>query len=208
MATPEIIVEPRASAGAPAPAPVEAPVAEEAAAGGLPEELHRLPAIQGLLAGSPAAFSASLTTFAKRPEGKLIGSNIKPLQEHGIGLYRSLDGDTGVLFNQLKISGDQIKAADAAGTLLELAPSFDEVNATVSANGVPEVAPPTGAAAAPVPTAPQMAQAPLTGIKPPSAAAQKKMTTARVENVKPGSPTSGPKPGSGRLLNQILKPVI
>lgn len=202
MATPEIVVEPRASAGA--PAPVEAPVAEEAATS-LPEELHRLPAIQGLLAGTPAAFSASMTTFAKRPEGKLIGSNIKSLQDHGVGLYRGLDGDTGVLFNQLKISGDQIKAADAAGKLLEIAPSFDQVNATVGASGVPETAPPTGAAGAPPPAAPQMAQAPMA---PPSTAVQKKTATARIDNQKPGSPTSGPKPGSGRLLNSILKPVL
>lgn len=204
----EIVVEPRASAGAPAPAPVEAPVDEGGPAGSLPEELHRMPAIQGLLAGAPVAFSASLSAFAKRPEGKLIGANIKPLQEHGVGLYRGLDGDTGVLFNQLKISGDQIKAADAAGTLLEIAPSFDEVNATVGATGVPVTAEPTGAAGAPPPAAPQMAQAPLTGIKPPSAAVQKKMATARIGNSQPGSPTSGPKPGSGRLLNSILKPVL
>jgi len=178
---------------------------DEGPAGALPEELHRLPAIQGLLAGAPVAFSASLAAFAKRPEGKLIGENIKSLQDHGVGLYRGLDGDTGVMFNQLKISGDQIKAADAAGTLLEIAPSFDEVNATVGASGVPETAPPTGAAGAPPPAAPQMAQAP---VSPPPASVQKKMATARISNSQPGSPTSGPKPGSGRLLNSILKPVL
>lgn len=216
----EIVVEPRApapapEAAAPAPMPESAPPAAPEAEGeqgaGLPDELLQIPALQGVFAGSPVAFSATLVDFQKRPEGQLIGKNMKGLQSSGIGLYRSLDGNLGVLFNQLKISGDQIKQADQGGKLLELAPPFDEVNASLGqsggANPVLAAGAPTGPAAMP-PTPPQMGQAPMAGGKAPSAAAQKKVMTARITNSQMGSPTSGPRPGSGRLLNSILKPVV
>jgi hypothetical protein len=37
---------------------------------------------------------------------------------------------------------------------------------------------------------------------------QDKILAQKLSNLPAGAPTSGPKPGEGRLLNQILKPVL
>lgn len=194
----ENIVEPRAG--------VEAKPAE----GGvdLPDDLLQIPAMQAVVAGSPGAFSAVLSQFEKRPEAKIISANKDGLMKAGFGLYRSLDGQTGVVFNQLFLSPDEIKSADAAGQLATIAPPFDQLNMEVSGAGadnpvLAEGARPEGFAAG-------MA-APAAGpieVSPPAAAAQKSFATKRANNMQLGGPTSGASPGAGRLLNNILKPVI
>jgi hypothetical protein len=40
------------------------------------------------------------------------------------------------------------------------------------------------------------------------AGAQRSLAGARIKALQPGAPTSGPEPGAGRLLNQILRPVV
>lgn len=210
-----ITVEPN-SAAAPAAAAVEPNPGVEAqaapAAGELPDEVLQIPAMQALFAGAPAAFSASLKEFQNRPEAKLIASNKDALQQAGMGLYRSLGGDLGVLFNMLKLSGEQLKAADQAGKLLELAPPFDVVNQQVAGSGennpVLSAQPPAGAAAGNTPAAANQMQSPVRSPAPMSAGAQKSLTNARIKNQTLGRPVDGPKPGQGRLLNTILKPVI
>lgn len=194
----ENIVEPRAG--------VEAKPTE----GGvdLPDDLLRIPAFQAVVAGSPGAFSAVLSQFEKRPEAKIIAANSDGLMKAGFGLYRSLDGQTGVVFNQLFVSPDEIKGADAAGQLATIAPPFDQLNMEVGQAGannpvLAEGARPEGFAAG-------MA-APSAGpieVSPPAAAAQKSFATKRANNMQLGGPTSGASPGAGRLLNAILRPVI
>lgn len=173
---------------------------------GLSSELLQLPAFQALFSGQPPALSAPIADFEKRPETKLVVKNKAGLLKAGIGFYRSLGGDLGVIFNQMFVSGEEIKAADTAGTLLELAPPFDTVSQSVAQSGannpVLNAQTPSGPRGAPVPTPPQ------SGGKSPSAASQRKVTAARVTNIQPGPPTSGPAPGQGRLLASILKPVI
>lgn len=195
-----VAVEPKA--GAPVP---EAPPAAEG--GDLPDELMRIPALQGLLVGQPAAVSASIADFAKRPEGQLIGKNAGPLTAAGFGFYRTKAGDLGVLFNQRYVHGEQLKAADLAGTLQELAPPFDAVNQQLSQAGADHPmmnaeAGPEGFAAAPMPQAPTSSQ-----VAPPPASVPRQAQAARVKNLTPGGPTSGARPGAGRILNSILKPV-
>lgn len=208
MATP--LVEPISAATA---APTVEPTADAPTApakgkgsGGLPSELLQLPAFQALFAGQPPALSAPVADFTKRPETKLVADNKSGLMKAGIGFYRSVGGDLGVVFNQMFVSGEELKAADAAGQLLEIAPPFDTVSASVAQSGannpVLNAQTPSGPRGAPVPTPPQ------SGGKSPSAASQRKVTAARVMNIQPGAPTSGPSPGAGRLLNSILKPVI
>lgn len=198
----EPIVEAR-----PAASPVEAP----SAAPELPDELIQIPAMQALTAGQPAAFSALLTEFEKLPEAKIIADNKDGLMKAGFGLYRSLDGNFGVVFNNLFASPDEVKAADQAGTLQEIAPPFAELNAAIGSSGsenpvLAEGERPTGfkvgsGAAAPV--------APTTEApKPMSSGTQKTLANKRAANMQPGAPTSGASPGSGRLLNSILKPVL
>lgn len=191
---------------APPEAQAEAPQA--AGAGAIPEDLLKIPAIQGLIAGQPGAVSAPIAEFAKRGEAKLVVEHKDALLKAGMGLYRSLDGQTGVIFNQLYVNPEEIKQADQAGQLLEVAPPFDVVNQALSKAGLAHPvlshsgeAPPA-AAGAPIPTPPQASAAPI------PASAQRKTQAARLANLAPGGPTTGASPGAGRLLNAILKPVV
>lgn len=195
-------------------APPQAPVASgEAATGGeLSDDLLRIPAVSGLLAGEPPALSTSIADMDKRPEGKVIENNLSGLKKAGVGLYRSLQGDVGVLFNHFYITGEELKAADEAGKLQEVAPPFDAVNAQISSMGADqhpalkkrEV--PQGFKTAPAPTPPQSGS-PVTAPAPPTKS-EAEIQQKRMANMQPGSPTSGPKPGAGRMLNSILKPVL
>jgi hypothetical protein len=188
--------------------------AAETPAAGLSDDLLRIPAIQGLLAGSPPAVSASLADFAQRPEGQLIAANKDPLMAAGMGLYRSVGGDIGVIFNQGFVSGAEIQEADKNGTLAQLAPSFDEVNQQIASSGDknpvlnPGLKPPTGFKSPPPPSpGPAPAISPAAASSAP-APTSPRLVAGKARNALPGSPTSGPKPGAGRLMNQILKPVI
>lgn len=212
-----ITVTPKAPA-APAPLPdptatPAAPAPAEAGAGqskGIPDEILQIPAMQAILAGKPAAVSASLAEFQKRPEAKAIIQHKDDLLKAGFGLYRSLGGDMGVIFNRLHMHEQELKAADQAGKLQEVAPPFDQVNDTVSKSGADhpvlqagEV--PEGLKGMPMPEPPQMNTG---GAMPPPASVENKMASARLRNMPLGSPTSGPQPGAGRLLNSVLKPVV
>lgn len=197
------MVEPRAAA---APATEQSP---KASGGGIPDEVLQIPAMQALFAGSPAALSASLAAFSNRPEGKLIQSNKDVLMKAGMGLYRALDGDTGVLFNQMYVNGAELQQADKAGQLAQIAPSFDSVNQSVGQSGADNPVlksgnVPNGFKTASVPAAPQANSA----VPPASAGVQRTAQKARTANMTPKGPISGAKPGAGRLLNSILKPVI
>lgn len=214
MATesPPVVVEPRTPAATPAvESGTEAPAAESGTgAGSLPDEILQIPAMQAVFAGQPAAVSAPLEAFSKRPEAKLIADNRDALMRAGMGLYRSLGGDLGVIFNQLRLNGEQLKQADQAGKLLEIAPPFDAVNQSVASSGennpVMNAQVPGGAAGA-VP-APSQFDSAVRGPAPLPAGAQKSLTNARIKNQMLGKPSEGPKPGAGRLLNNILKPVL
>ena len=170
----------------------------------LSEKLLRLPAIQALMAGSPPALSINIKTAQNQPEATLIAKEKKDLLNSGIGFYRSLSGQIGVLFNQLYVSGEEIRAADAAGQLAQIAPGFDSVGSQTAmagaANPALTAAPPAGAATPPVPTPPQISSG---GGLP--GAAKTKLSAARTKNILPGSPTSGPAPGAGQLMRSILK---
>lgn len=199
------IVEARAAAG-----PVEPP-AEPTGGVELPDELIQIPAMQAITAGQPAAFSALLTDFEKLPEAKTIASNRDNLTRAGFGLYRSVDGAQGVIFNQLFVSPDEIKAADAAGTLLELAPPFAELNAAIGSSGsenpvLVEGERPQGfkvGGGAPAPVAPTT-ETPA----PMASSAQKTLANKRAANMQPAPPTAGAGAGQGNLLRSIMKPIL
>lgn len=203
---PDPIVEARPAATPPEPT-------TEPSAGGvdLPDDLLRIPSMQAITAGSPAAFSALLTDFDKMPEAKIIANNKDNLMKAGFGLYRSMDGAQGVVFNQIFLSPDEIKAADQAGTLLEIAPPFAELNAMIASSGsenpvLQENDRPSGfkigsAAAAPIPPS-------VSGPKPPSAGVRKTLANQRSRNMQPTSPTAGAGAGQGNLLRSIMKPVL
>lgn len=175
----------------------------------LPDEVLQIPSIQAIMAGAPPAVSFSVEAASKTPEAKLIGKNKQSLQENGVGFYRSLAGDIGVLFNSLKISGEDIIAADKAGKLLEVAPDATKVSQDILASGSNHPALSAGApnSTAAAPTAnvpPQSAQMPMTGSSP----ANRQRLAAQLKNLQPGAPTQGTHPGAGRLLASIMKPVL
>jgi hypothetical protein len=174
--------------------------------------------MHALMSGSPPAVSAPIKEFSNRPQAELIVKNIKPLQAAGFGLYRSLDGKLGVLFNQLYMHGDELKQADAAGQLQKLAPPFDVIDHINSKSGhrnpvLSRRAVPGGLKNSPMPTTQQFSNsggaAPVPVSSPPlPASAQKRIAGTRASNMGAGVPTSGQTPGQGALLRSILKPVI
>lgn len=200
-AVPPTSVEPAAGA---APAPADK-------GGDLPDDVLQIPAIQGIMAGAPPAFSADFATFEKLPEAKVIAANKDALMGAGIVFYHARMGNTGVVFNQLKISPEQIKQADEAGQLAQVAPPFQQVNDMIKASGAENPVlsaemPQEGLASPTAPNVPQTASGAMPA--PAPASVQTKLAGARSKNLQPGSPTSGAKPGSGRLLNAILKRAV
>lgn len=190
------------------PTTTEPSVAPDSTA--LPPELLQIPAMQALVAGQPAAVSGTIADFSKRPEGKLIASNKGPLMQAGMGFYRSLGGDLGVIFNRFYLSDEEIQAADKAGTLAEIAPPFESVNTSTQQAGLNNPSfnhqgPPGGFKTAPVPQVPQSS---TTIPNEPPASLQRKAMAAKVSNAKPTGPLSAPAPGAGSLLRDILKPVV
>lgn len=199
----DIVVEPKSSAPMAADTVPEPPA--KAASGGISDELLQIPAMQALFAGQPAALSTPIKEFSNRPEAKIIEENKDAIQRAGVGFYRSLAGDLGVLFNQLHIAGQDLIEADKQGRLTEVAPLFDEVNQAVSMSGegnpVLSAQVPGGAKTANI-------SAPAPAPAPAPASVQNKLTTARLKNTSLGAPTSGPQPGAGRILNTLLKPAV
>jgi hypothetical protein len=200
----------------PAPAPTPEPAVEPEPEAGqdIPEELLQIPAFQAVVAGSPPAISIKLANVGNREEIQLIAKNKDTLLNSGFAFYRSLSGELGVLFNETKISGEDIKAADKAGKLRMVAPDFDLVNHEVAKLGpdhpVFAAVPNSGGAAPPVSSAsvPQAASGRLPLNPPPPASVQRRYAQQRMKNLQAGPPSTGPAPGAGRILNQILKPVV
>lgn len=197
------VLDPNAAPEASAPEDTTA----AAPASPIPDELLKIPAMAALLAGKPGALSWRVKDVAKdNAVAKAVSENKSKLQDAGIGFYRSLSGSVGVMFNVLAVHPEEIKAADKAGKLLEIAPPFEAVNHAVSKAGPqdevlnsPGI---TTAAGAPPVTPPQSAQAPM------PAAAQNATQKARLMNLQPPAATKGPLAGQGTLLKSILKPVL
>lgn len=195
------------------PAAVPAPVEDSLPSPELPDEVLQIPALQAVFAGAPPAVSFDIKKAEKTPEAALIGKNKGALMEAGIGMYRSLGGDLGVLFNVTKISGEDLKAADKAGKLLEIAPDAGQVSSDILSSGSNHPAlsagAPNGAPASPQGVqAPQTAQNPMP--MPPTAPAgqARQRLASMMKNLQPNAPTQGAKPGGGRLLDSILRPVL
>jgi hypothetical protein len=160
----------------------------------IPDDVLAIPAMYGLLRGAPAAISVPIGF--KSPETALIGKHAQDLVNAGMGFYDSEDKSTRVMFNEAYVNAKQLADADKAGKLNQIVVPLEAVNAEVSGE---EAGASGGASVAPVASAPGT---------PPAASAQRKLNTQRVKNLQLGSPTSGPAPGAGRILNNILKPTV
>lgn len=198
----DIVAAPAAETPAPAPetapAAPEEPKADTKAGDELPDELLKeAPALQLLLQGSPPATFASKD--AEYPELKVVAKHIKELGKAGFGLYQTTDKANVVLFNGLYVTPEDVAAADKAGTLDKIAVPYDELRGALGAQDGAASA--SGAESAPT-------TAPAAPASQPAASTENKLTTARVKNLSVGAPTSGPVPGQGRIINNILKPVV
>lgn len=201
----EIQINPRAGVEAPS-APVE-PAAPETGAGELPPEIIQNPVMQALMAGQPPAVSADIKAAQQTEFGQLVGKHNALLREAGFNFYRSRDGNLGVLFNQIVIPAEEIVKADQQGSLTKIAPPVEDVERAILADpSANPVLTSKGRNTAAVPAPPSTT--PVPGGAPPSGKTQRALATARRKNVGAGTPTSGPRPGAGRILNEILKPVI
>lgn len=214
-------VMPNAAAPAPAPAVTSAPPIPEGnqpdkAPPPMPPALLKIPAFSGLLTGKPGAFSLPIKESKNRADLQDFAKYKDWLGRAGMYVYSALDGKTGVVANALYIHPEELKAADAAGQLHQIAPPFDAVNHTIGKSGTAHPALdtnhkiPVGLKGPPVPQPPVAASAapPAPNLPPPPASAQRKVLTAQVNNMQPGGPTSGPAPGAGNLLRNILRPVV
>lgn len=172
--------------------PASEPASDSAS---LPDDVLAIPAMHGLLHGAPAAIY-SPNTRRPDPELAVIAKNADPLLNAGFGFYKSKDKKYSVLYNTAYITEDQLKKADADGNLTQVAAPFDQVKNSYDA----AISGPTGA--------PEGSAIPAASGPPIPVGAQKKITTARLKNLAIGSPTSGPVPGAGRILNNILKSTL
>jgi len=164
----------------------------------IPEEVLQFPVVRALLQGAPPAVFSP--TGDKSPEAAVIGKNYKKLLEAGFGFYRAKDGT--VMFNNMFVSPAEIKLADEQGRLGDFAPPLSELNQTFDQFDQGGAAAAPGAAPAPVAGAAGQPMA------PPTPSVTNRLTSARAKNATPGSPTSGPNPGAGRILNNILKSAV
>lgn len=201
--------QPQAQAPAdPQAPPTDTPQEQEA---GLPADILKLHPIQALIAGTPPATSMPIKEFNRTDAAKDIVKHADALKAAGFGFYKSLNGDTGVIFNALHIHPQDIQAADKAGKLEQLAPPWNKVSHLISSSGINHPAL-SGKGIPPAPAAPSPVAPPQAGSgqlpQPEPASAQRATQTARLMALRPGAPTSGAAPGQGRLLNSILKPVI
>ena len=192
----------------PQPPPSDAASQAGQAPAPLPEDLVKIPALQAIVAGSPVAVSLHLKGADDRAEVKLVTQHKDALQEAGMAFYKSISGDIGVMYNALRVHPQDLYEADKQGKLLQIAPNFDQVNHTLEKAGIHHpilnAQAPTGAMPSATPIAPPQASA--GGMVPPAPSSViRKIATQRMLNAQPGAPTSGPAPGQGRLLNQILK---
>jgi hypothetical protein len=191
--------------------------------------------IQALLAGNPPAISATTKEFHASGDMKDIMKHKDALLAAGMGFYRALNKDVGVIFNALHINEADLRAADQQGKLGLLAPNYHVVDHAASKAGLahpalsqtgvpggfkppqlrsppqlgPTLNPPQLLRAGGINTPPPIAPPPQQpDAKPAPASAARQIMAQRISGMNPGAPTSGPQPGAGRLLNQILRPAV
>jgi hypothetical protein len=197
-----------AAPAAAAPAAPAEPAAKPSEDGAheLPDALLKeVPALQLLMQGSPPATIASKD--AKFPELDTVGKHIKDLGRAGFGVYQTKDKANVVVFNGLLVTPDEVKAADEAGTLDQIATPYEQLRSEFAA-GATEAGGAAPASEAGGGVSAGVTTAAASGGAPAAPAAQRALTAERVTNLQPGSPTSGPAPGQGRILNSLLKPVV
>lgn len=182
---PDTLVDPNASA---------TPANSEEDTSGIPQEVLELPIMAGLLQGAPPAVWAPIGT--KGPEVSVVLAHAPELNKAGFGFYRDEKAGLDVFYNSRFVSPDLIKKAAEKGKIKDVASPLEEVSAQINGS----VGAPAGVA--------EPGAVPAASVKAAASLPDTPVNTARLNNVQPGSPTDGPRPGAGRVLNNIIKPTI
>lgn len=154
------------------------------------DQIAELPPIRAVLEGKPAAVWAP--EGINTPETQIIGRNLKKVGELGLALYRSPNKKM-VLFNPALLPPADLKAADAAGKLDEVAAPLESFSAA------PATEAPAPGAEQPAPGA----QQPVTsGLAP---RAQSKLAGTRLKALMDEEePSKRTVPGGGKILNSLF----
>ncbi len=164
------------------------------APGEFPEALQQIPALVPLFEGKPPATYATQADQTL-PELQAIQPNLKALTDLGFGVFVAPDESVEVLYNSAHIEPSEVQLAFEQNRLDDIAIPFSEL--------VSSTRPAQAGTAAPAASAASVGG----GTISPSPV-EEKLATTRIKNIALGSPTSGPSPGSGRILNAIQKQVV
>lgn len=194
-----------APAAAPAPTtPTSAATEGSATAGELNPAVTKNPVVVSILTG---AIPGVVVRPLFYPEAYELGSkHAKDVQELGLSFFGAKDNST-VLYNPVKVSEEELAAADQEGVLHELLPDYEQLTGETPQtppSGVEGFA--NGSDLVKVQGAPAtMAQGPAPNV---NRDLQAKLNTARVKNVLPSGPVSGAYPVSGATTRALAKPAI
>lgn len=180
-----------------APVAEAAPATETDVDHGIPEDVLRIPAMNGLLQGKPGAIYAPKNQ--PDPDLSTIIKHGNELINAGFRFYEAKSKPVNVLYNTLYLSEEDLAAADASGQLDKVAEPFSDVKASFDSLRTKKEGAPA-ASAAPTAAPPAVAM----GGTPPPASVQNKLATARIDNLTPEPSTTG----RGRILTAIQKPVV
>lgn len=159
---------------------------------GIPEAVLEIPLMKGMLEGAPSAVFAPVGS--KSPEIATVLKHGEALNKAGFGFFRDEKNKLDVFFNTRYTSPDLVRAAAKKNKIPEIAsPLLETIAQFNGAVGIPATAGGVTASA---------------GGMPSSVPVDSPLNTARLNNLEPGAPTSGPQPGAGRVLNNLLKPTI
>lgn len=160
------------------------------------DQIAELPPVRAVLEGKPAAIYADETVNS--PLAHTIGKNFKKVGELGLALYRS-PNKVVVMFNPAVLDPSDLRAADRAGKLDDVAVSM----ASFESTGAPKT--PESAPGAPEPVS--GAPAPVSeGLTP---RAQSKLAGKRITALMDDeAPSKRPVPGAGKILNGLLERAV
>jgi hypothetical protein len=201
----------------PAPEPVTpaAPVstpAETADQGeiDIPEVVAKSPVIINVLTGQIPGVRVRPLYYPRAME---LAKEAEAIVSMGLEFYGAQDGST-VLFNPVKISAEEIEAADAKGQLDKILPDYEKLTGeapTEPPPGTPGFEQPAGEKLMSSKSSPKVAsQLPASAATPAPipAASQTKLQTARIKNMLPQAPTEGAAPVAGRIQRGLTRPAI
>jgi hypothetical protein len=189
----------------------------------LPPKVAAIPAIKGLEVGAPPAFRISPGEIY--PSLEPLIDNIDKVLEAGLDVMELPNGDS-VVYNPALIDKEEIALAAQTGKLEQMIPDYGSVSGESPSTNESEInrflkklekvpgklarlqndeEPVSGTpAGAPLGAAPP----PPLSIPPPPPSTTSSIQRQRLQGLVPGGPTSGPSPGSGRILNALLRPTI